>query len=258
MSTPTNSGSTKPKSALKKFGDRFAFDCALLQEGTKGIKKKDQKKKKKITSCHSKIDNTNKKNKETKAPKMEMKMKEEDAEQEDSQHYIRILKASNERLEEENLFQKIKISTLEDQIKKMEESKIEEKRAAFPRVRIVEMKVDEDGDPDMEEFRMPREIFKGMPDKWQSFVKNEIAKGKKTAHMHCCDLGEHFEAMMGSDEDDDVSDEDIENALMTFDKMWDYGEEDEKGERDYAYREDNWEDGFDVTFVVNRNDRDFG
>ena len=231
MSTPTNSGSTKAKSALKKFGDRFAVDGALLQERNKGIKKTDQKKKKKITH-------------ETKAPKMEMKMKEEDAEQEDSQHYIRILKATNERLEEQNLFHKIKISTLEDQIKKMEESKIEKAMDAFPRIRIAKM-----NDGVLDEFRMPPAIFKEMPKKWQMFVEQEIALGKTEENMHLDDGREHFERMM-NDENEDVSEEDVDQALETLDKMWEYGKEDEKGEVDYLYREYNWIDGIDWSLIV--------
>lgn len=249
MSTPTNSGSTKAKSAQKKFGDRFAVDCALLQERTKGIKKADQKKKKKITSGDLKIDKTNKNNNETKATKMEMKMKEEDAEQEDSQHHIRILKATIERLKEQNLFDTIKISTLVDQVKEMEESKIEKEKGSFPRIRIARIH-----DNDLDEFRMPPHIFTEMPKKWQRFVKAEIALDKRFENTNSYDMGEHFEMMMNEHEDEDVSEEDVEKAKEVLDKMWDYGEEDENGEVDYLYRENNWIDGFDWTLVVGWKD----
>lgn len=236
MSTPTNSGSTKAKSAQKKFGDRFAVDCALLQERTKGIKKADQKKKKKITGCDLKLNPK---------PKMEMKMYEKDAEQEDSQHHIRILKATNERLKEQNLFDKIKISTLEDQVKQMQESKIEKKRGAFPRIRIAKI-----NDGVLDEFRMPPAIFKEMPKKWQMFVEQEIALGKTEENMHLDDGREHFERMMTLDENEDVSEEDVDQALETLDKMWEYGKEDEKGKVDYLYREYNWIDGIDWSLIV--------
>lgn len=237
MSTPTNSGSTKAKSAQKKFGDRFAVDCALLQERTKGIKKADQKKKKKINGCDLKLN--------PKQPKVEMKMIKKDAEQEDSQHHIRILKATNERLKEQNLFDKIKISTLEDQVKQMQESKIEQERGAFPTVRVVRIH-----DNDLDEFRMPPHIFTEMPKKWQRFVKAEIALDKRFENTNSYDMGEHFERMMNEHEDEDVSEEDVEKAKEVLDKMWDYGEEDENGEVDYLYRENNWIDGFDWTLVV--------
>ena len=250
MSTPTNSGSTKAKSAQKKFGDRFAVDCALLQERTKGIKKKDPKKKK-----VAKVDLKNNMSPDNMKTENKTDKKEnKDVKTEDLEHQIKIFKAKIERLEEQKLFDQITITELKDKVNDMEKEDSGKRTHEFPVIRVVRKKIDEDGDPDMEEFRMPPQIFKEMPEKWQSFVKQEIAKGKKTAHMHCNDLGEHFETMMRLDEDDDVSDEDIEKALMTFDKMWDYGEEDEKGERDYAYKEDNWVDGFDVTIFVNGED----
>lgn len=240
MSTPTNSAS-KAKSEKERFTDRFADDCTLLQERTKGIKKA-EKKKRKITSGDLKIDNTNN---QTKTPKMEMKMKEKDAEKDDLQHHIRIQEATIERLKEQNLFDKIKISTLEHQVKKMKESKIEKEGRAFPRIRIAKL-----NDGVLDEFRMPPEIFTEMPTKWQMFVKQEIALGKKEENMHLDDGSEHFERMMTLDENEDVSEEDVDQALETLDKMWEYGKEDDNGEVDYLYREYNWIDGIDWSLIV--------
>ena len=250
MSTPTNSGS-KAKSEKKRFTDRFAVDCALLQERTKGIKKKDQKKKKKIATVDLNIKKTNDKTSES---RMEIQMENKDVENQDLQHHNTILQAKIDRLEEQQLHDKITISNLKDRIKDMEEADKQKRNKEFPSIRIVRVLTDDREDcvcEDMlDEFRMPEHIFKEMPLNWQSFVKQQIAMEKKSEHMHCLDFGEHFERMMTLDEHDDVWDEDVEKALTTFDKMWDYGEEDENGERDYAYREENWEDGVDFSVFV--------
>ena len=165
-----------------------------------------------------------------------------------------ILQAKIDRLEEQQLHDKITISNLKDRVKDMEEEGKKKRNKKFASIRIVRVHVDDREDcvcEDMfDEFRMPEHIFKEMPLNWQSFVKQQIAMEKKSQHVHCFDVKEHFESMMTLDGHDDVSDEDVEKALNTFDKMWDYGAEDENGERDYAYREENWEDGVDLSFFV--------
>ena len=127
----------------------------------------------------------------------------------------------------------------------MEESKIEKEKRAFPRIRIAKL-----NDGVLDELRMPPEIFTEMPKKWQRFVEQEIALGKKEENMHLDDGSEHFERMMTLDENEDVSEEDVDQALETLDKMWEYGKENDEGEVDYLYREYNWIDGIDWSLIV--------